>query len=42
MNGEMYSRLAVDTNAVIEYRAGVAEVCSLIESADIIIRLVAN
>lgn len=30
-------RLAVDTNAVISYRAGVPEVCNLIEAADIIL-----
>lgn len=30
-------RLAVDTNAVIAYRAGIPEVCSLVERADIIL-----
>lgn len=30
-------RLAVDTNAVIAYRAGVLEVCDLIEKADVIL-----
>jgi len=30
-------RLAVDTNAVIAYRAGVLEVCDLIERADAIL-----
>jgi len=32
-----YGRLAVDSNAVIAYREGVPEVCSLIEGADIIL-----
>lgn len=30
-------KLAVDTNAVIAYRQGIPEVCSLIEGADIIL-----
>ncbi|MFC1715364.1 type II toxin-antitoxin system VapC family toxin [Candidatus Poribacteria bacterium] len=33
----MNGRLAVDTNAVISYRAGVPEVCDLIEESDIIL-----
>ncbi len=30
-------RLAVDTNAVIAYREGISEVCTLIDEADVII-----
>lgn len=30
-------KLAVDTNAVIAYREGISEVCSLIDEADVII-----
>ena len=30
-------KLAVDTNAVIAYREGISEVCSLIEGADVIL-----
>jgi len=30
-------RLAVDTNAVIAYREGISEVCTLIDDADVII-----
>jgi predicted nucleic acid-binding protein len=30
-------RLAVDTNAVIAYKEGISEVCTLIDEADVII-----
>ena len=30
-------RLAVDTNAIIAYREGISEVCTLIDEADVII-----
>ena len=33
----MSGRLAVDTNAVIAYREGISEVCTLIDEADVII-----
>jgi len=35
VNDKMNGPLAVDTNAVIEYRAGDPDVCRLVEGADI-------
>jgi len=34
---KVIGRLALDTNAVIAYREGISEVCTLIDDADVII-----